>query len=719
MERDRLRTVLLVLVPGTAGVYLAFRSGGGAAGVPAAFALACLASLLVRAAPGSVDAALVARLANAAMLALPGALTAYFAFNAGGFFPESPAFVAIVLLLVLVVRLTTAPDPFAGFSWPLAVAVGALALYCLWTLLSGTWSDAPARALIEFDRAFLYLVTLVLFGSLPRRSDSLRWMVRGLALGIVAAVVAAFLSRTFPDTFTFHAGIDSSRLGWPLTYWNALGIFGAIGAIFCLHLSASLREPLVIRVLAAAALPVIGATVLLTFSRGAIAAGIAGLVLYALLGRPRGLASGLIAAVPLGVIAVKAAYDATLLAERGPITDAVVAQGHDLGAVVAACCAAAAALRLALLPLDNFLRRVRLPSDRRPQVVGAAWAGAAFIVLSLLVAFDVPDRVSTQYDRFVETTSVQAGGETRERLTDPANTGRIDHWNVAFDAFGEQELRGRGAGTYGLYWMQERPQSNRLTVDDAHSLYFEALAELGLIGLVLLVVVVLSILAAFAPVRRGPNRTLYAALAAAGIAWAVHAGVDWDWEVPAVTIWFFCLGGSALAQHTRQRSRRRPAPLPAVRVGVGTAVLAGAIVPALVLVSQWQLDDAADAFEAGDCPTAMERARASIRTVEIRPEAYEILALCDVRRGFDRLAAAAAERAVDRDPDNWELHYTHAIVRGSAGLDPRAAAEAARQHNPHSPFTRSLVRYVNTDNPRRWIKRTRPIAVNERLSVVD
>ncbi len=280
-DPDRLRSVLLLLVPGAAAVYLAFRSGGAAAGLPALFAVACLAALLLRAAPGTLDAAVVSRVANAALLALPGALTAYFAFNAGGFFPETPALVAIVLILVLVVRVTTAEDPFAGFSWPLAVASGALGLYCVWTLLSGTWSDAPARALIEFDRALVYLLALVLFGSIPRSSDSLRWMVRGVALAIVAAVVAGFLTRTLPDVFTFHPGHDAGRLGWPLTYWNALGIFGAIGAILCLHLTASLREPLAVRVLAAAALPVIGATVLLTFSRGGIGAGLAGLVVYA------------------------------------------------------------------------------------------------------------------------------------------------------------------------------------------------------------------------------------------------------------------------------------------------------------------------------------------------------------------------------------------------------------------------------------------------------
>ena len=41
---------------------------------------------------------------------------------------------------------------------------GALALFVVWTLLSGGWSDAPARALVEFDRALLYLLMLVFIG---------------------------------------------------------------------------------------------------------------------------------------------------------------------------------------------------------------------------------------------------------------------------------------------------------------------------------------------------------------------------------------------------------------------------------------------------------------------------------------------------------------------------------------------------------------------------
>src|SRR5437588_12675805 len=95
-----------------------------------------------------------------ALLLLPGALVVYLGLNAGGYFPDTSALVAIALLAVLAVRVCVAKDPFEGFSAPLVVAAGGFALFALWTLLSGTWSNSPARALIEFDRVLLYLVAM-------------------------------------------------------------------------------------------------------------------------------------------------------------------------------------------------------------------------------------------------------------------------------------------------------------------------------------------------------------------------------------------------------------------------------------------------------------------------------------------------------------------------------------------------------------------------------
>ena len=65
-----------------------------------------------------------------------------------------------------------AEEPFAGLGSPLALAAGALAAYAVWTLLSATWSDSTARALLEFNRALLYLAALAAVRACDPRGDS-------------------------------------------------------------------------------------------------------------------------------------------------------------------------------------------------------------------------------------------------------------------------------------------------------------------------------------------------------------------------------------------------------------------------------------------------------------------------------------------------------------------------------------------------------------------
>ena len=83
---------------------------------------------------------------------------------------------------------------------------------------------------------------------------------------------------------------------------------------------------------------------------------------------------------------------------------------------------------------------------------------------------------------------------------------------------------------------------------DAHSLYVETLAELGPFGLGLLVCALgLPILAAV-KARHHP----LAGVAGGGYtAYLVHAGLDWDWEMPAVTL-AGLLCGVALVVAARQ-----------------------------------------------------------------------------------------------------------------------------------------------------------------------
>src|SRR5947209_4273788 len=79
--------------------------------------------------------------------------------------------------------------------------------------------------------------------------------------------------------------------------------------------------------------------------------------------------------------------------------------------------------------------------------------------------------------------------------------------------------------------------------------------ELGIVGLVLLLVVTISVLVRSALRARGPDRALHAAVFALLLAWALAAGIDWDWEMPVVTIVFFVVGGFALARPLQPHDR--------------------------------------------------------------------------------------------------------------------------------------------------------------------
>lgn len=642
-----------------------------------------------------------ARAGVAGLLALPGVLTLYLCFDAGGFFAGTPSLVAVVLAALLVLRTTGSERPFAGLSGPAVAAAVALALFAVWTLVSVAWSGAPARALLEFERSLLYLLGFLLFGSLPQSSARLAWMARGLALAVVAVCGVALTTRVAPDLWPVAPNINNDRLSYPLTYWNALGLLAALGALMCLHFSADHREPVGVRVAAAAALPVVACTLLFTFSRGAIGAGALGLVAYLVLGRPRAVVGALVAAIPPVAYALSVAYDAEALQRSDPTGPTAVFQGEQVALTVLACMVAAAVLRFAAARFDDRLAAFRLGERLRRPVLAAAVLVPAVAVLVTLVAVDAPGYVEDKYNGFVEGRRLEDRGDIRSRLADPANNGRLDHWGVALDAFRASPLHGNGAGTYQLLWARDRPYA--FTVLDGHSLYLEVLGELGLVGLALLAATLLILLAALARrvLRRPERRPLYALVLALTATWAVHAGVDWHWEMPAVTLWVFALGGLAIGAPRGHRPLSIDLPSTG-RVAIALAWMALAVAPTLTVVSQSQLDRSRAALQGGDCATAVDAALDSIGALSMRAEAWELLGYCDVRLGQGSLAVRALTQAVELDRHSWEVHYGLALVRAAAGRDPRAAAREALRLNPREPLARAAIEAFDTTDRRRW-----------------
>jgi O-antigen ligase len=641
------------------------------------------------------------------VMLLPGALTAFLAFRSGGFYLGATSLVAAEMAVAVGLRFALARRPLQGVGPALAVAVAAMALFAAWTLLSSDWSDSMGRALPEYTRALLYGLTLLFFGMLPFDSRRIRWMVYGVAAAMAAICVAALTARLLPDLIFDPSLVREERLGYPLTYWNALGIVGCVGTVLCAHLASSTRDSPVARVLGAAAVPLFVLALYYTLSRGGIWAAAGALVLYALLGRPRAILSAAIAVVPTTAIALAEASPSAPVTDGYPI--ATVAAGEHMALVLVGCVLGAGLLRASLLPLDRWLLGLRLPGrSRRPALVAAAALGLV-LVMAAGTAAGAPGLVSDKYHEFTDRANT-APAQGERRLLSARAQGRFDLWDVALDSYREDRLKGTGAGTYELQWNRERPTESQ--VENAHSLYLEVLGELGIVGLISLATVMALILGAFAYRARGPDRALFAALLAAGLAWAVHAGVDWDWQMPAVTLWLFALGGAALARSLRRRRKHPFADVKnaALRVAGVVACLALAVLPARAAISQSQLDAAIAALYRGDCRQAKEDARDALSSVDGRAAPYTVMASCDIAAGRYTSAVEATRQALDRDPGNWELHYNLAVARASAGLDPRRAARVAVSLNPRSVIARAAFAHLPGPDQAAWRRHARLVA---------
>jgi O-antigen ligase len=634
-----------------------------------------------------------------ALIALAPAALIYLSFKAGGYFPSTPGFVAVVFAQALVLRTTLAKKPFEGFDRALAIPLGALALYAAFGLTSALWSHAVAHTLDSYARTLLYVLAFVLFGSVRYTRERANWLVRALTAGLAVVCSIGLVSRVLPHAWPTTGGFFNDRLNYPLTYWNAEGIVAAIVLILGFHLTADRDESRGVRVAAAAIMPVAATTLLLTFSRGAMGTAAIGLLAYCVLTRFSTLPTALVAVAGPVAIAMHTAWDATALATKHPTSPLAISQGHHVAVVVGACVVGAGLLRAALLPADRRvveLELVRTPPRRSVPLAIAAGAGVALVAIAL--ALGAGGFVHREYDKFLHGNKEPHVAQTRDRLTDPANNGRLPLWKAALDIYETQKLHGTGAGTYQQYYPRYRTE--RGYVVDAHSLYLQSLAELGIVGFALILTVVLSILVGLASRIRGPDRPLYAALFAVSLGWALHQAVDWDWQMPAVTLSIFMLAGLALARPSDGKVGLSGLPAGRTLVALGWLVLA--VAPLLVGTSYVRLQRSGEEMESGRCASAREEAISSLSLSAKRPGAYTIIGICDLAQGYAQAAVPAMSEAVKLEPESWEEWYWLAVARAAAGVDPHGAIARAIELDPREYGLRHAARVLRSNDPRAW-----------------
>lgn len=497
------------------------------------------------------------------------ALVVRLAWDSGGYFPADHLPVGAIAFVVLAILLAVSPPRFAVGTSAL-VAVAALAGLAAWTGLSASWSSAPDGALADAQRL---LAELGIFGLALLAGGTgrfARWLVWGVLAVVTLIAAAALVSRLYPDLIAeplADPDFSNYRLGYPFGYWNTLGGVAAIGLVLAVGLAGDPRGGRMLRGLAAGAGVVIAATLWLTLSRGGWLAVIAGFVALLVLGAHRaslGLAFGLVGA---GAMLVIQRLEAAPALTDDPSAGAgQLAAGHDVAPqilVIALVVGAAQAL-LVLRPLSaealRDLRRSLRPLAIATVVIGALVAGGAYVVagdraerFSSARVVDVRDWIDEQWDEFNRPAIQSQSGSAR--LTTARGT-RSDLYRVAFDGFQARPLAGDGASGFAVRWTRDRRVGE--SVLDAHSSYVEALGELGLIGFALLVAFTAALLAAAVRSRLMPGaltRSQAAAAGAAVIAFAVHSGFDWDWEMPALTGLALVLAGALFPRGRRLRRR--------------------------------------------------------------------------------------------------------------------------------------------------------------------
>jgi hypothetical protein len=459
--------------------------------------------------------------ARAVLLAGPAVL----AFFSGGYFDEARGWTGLVVWVLVALAAATAPRLLPGHRAG-RVALAGLALFAAWTLLSATWAPIVGDAYHRGQLAVVYAGALIAASSLLRGRRALRAVEPAVVGGTLLVVGYGVSERLVPGLLHFQHSISAQgRLEQPLTYWNAMGELAAIGLVVCLRIAGDATRQRSFRLIATAAAAPLGMGLYLSFSRGALFACAAGIVTLVVVAPSRAQvrAGGVaLAAGVLGAVAVTPWRSVTSLAGNS-------ATRERQGAITLALLVlimAAAVLAARWLLRTEAPGPVRLP--RR-----APWVALALICAGLAVAIVVGAKETS-------TRPLSAGAT---RLT-TLQSNRYAYWRVAMRAFGDEPIRGVGAGGWSVYWLRYRPFNE--FAQDAHSLPLQTLAELGLVGAALLAM----FLGGLGFAARAAHRSL-PALAAGPIAgfvtYIAHSPLDWDWEMPALTLFALLLAGSLIA----------------------------------------------------------------------------------------------------------------------------------------------------------------------------
>jgi O-antigen ligase len=631
-----------------------------------------------------------ARLDQTAALLAPVALIGALALAGGGFDVSSRHIAGLAVWLVVVALLVFGAGSAVKPERPLYWAGGLIVCLSLLCAISSLWSGSVELSVIEADRVAVYLGFFIAAFLIAQTDERGQRFAEGLTIAAALVALLGLGGRLLPHVLDVSQSVGSGpRLSYPLGYWNANGAVFGIGIALMLWGSRRAASS-ALRWLSVAVIPASLLALYFTYSRGGLLSLVVACGCLLVLSRDRlwllaTLAIGALGALP-AVLAVQT---------RHSLADNLGGQAAiDQGVAVLLVLLAGVALSLLLFAglrweerREGRLSGRAVAISRNPKVLRGIALAAALAVIAVVAA--VGGRAWHQFS----SPDIQFPSNPQAHFADLSGAGRHEFYTVAIEAFGEKPVLGHGAGTYQFSWNQLR--SIELPVHDAHSLYLESLADLGIVGGLLVIALIATLLwCGFATWRAAPEpqRDRYAALLAAMLAFAVGAAFDWFWEIPALGAFFFLAGGVVVAARCSQLAadprRLAGAKADGRRFGLTVAAVVLAWVSAVGLVGpllvEHELDSSQAAVAREDFGGAADHAETARAIEPWAASPYVQLGLLAERQGNYPVAVVHFSHAIEREDRNWQWYYLRSRVEHEAGEAKAAVAdlEKARELNP-------------------------------------
>jgi tetratricopeptide (TPR) repeat protein len=614
-------------------------------------------------------------------------LVVYLGLNGGGYEPVVRDQLGIAIWWGVLLGLAVGALPLNRLRYGSWLALGLFAAYVGWIALSCVWTDATHNTVEDLGKAVTYLGVFALALSI-RGERGARRMVSALGTGIAVVALVALASRLHPawvpaaqETVELFKS-NRFRLAYPLGYWNAVASLVAIGLPLLLYVASSARYTLT-RALAAAALPALALTVYFTFSRGGTLAALAAVAIFLALTHDRMAKAATVLAAGVGAaILIVAAHQRHALAEgfSGPLAHH---QGNEVLAMTLIVCAGVGLIQAGLTVALRYGRRPAWTTPSRRASL-TALAGTVAVLLVAALALGGPGKASDAWHEFKAAKSTT---HSAARLESFSSNGRWPLWKVALEENSSAPLTGRGAGSFEGWWAQHR-EGQLGFVEDAHSLYLEALAELGLVGFALLVAFLAWVfIAGGRRYRRAARqrRTQLAAALAGCAAFCLGSAYDWLWQIAVLPIAFLLL--ASILVSAGERPRKKPFPL-GLRLGGVAFSVAAMVAIAIPLTGALSLRQSQSDFRAGDLAAALTHATSARNATPFASQPWVQEALVLEAQGRPAAALHAAREATRVEPKEWRAWVVRSRLEAATGHSTQALAayRQARLLNPRSPL---------------------------------